>query len=73
MNRTSHARRLYVVEPSPEWHHPGKQSAGGAEPQPDDSTDEHEPAQSKSDIADLDARLAGMSVLLRLMLRAMKS
>jgi hypothetical protein len=63
---------LYVVEPSPDRH-----SAGEHEPQPDRSAGDHSAgehgAQSESEIADLDARLAGMSTLLRVALRLMKS
>ena len=43
-----------------------------AEPQLDGSAGEHEP-QSESEIADLDARLVGMAVLLRVTLRFMKA
>jgi hypothetical protein len=59
---TSHARRrLYVVESVPDQH-PDQHNAG-----------DHEPQQSESEIADLDARLTGMSMLLRMASRFMRS
>ena len=49
------ARRLYVVEPGTDLHADAKPRLdGGAD------EDEHEP-QSESEVADLDARLTGMS------------
>ena len=63
MTRTSRVRRLNVVEPSPAPHEPQKPPAADSEvPQPD-----------SADQADLDAALSGMSVLLRVALRLMRS
>jgi len=59
------ARRLYVVEPGTDLH-------ADAKPRLDGGADEHEP-QSESEVADLDARLTGMSMLLRMTVRFMKS
>jgi hypothetical protein len=67
-------RRLYVVEPNPERHHP-ERHADAQEPIPDQhSAGEHEPWSDRSadEIADLDARLTGMAMLLRTTLRFMK-
>ena len=71
---TSRARRLYVVKPSPDRHRPSRQSAGKPEPQPDRNVDEPELQSDRSadEIADLDARLVGMSMLLWMTARFMK-
>ena len=70
MTRTSRLRRLHVVvEPSPGQHEPQERFPRGPSP----GTSKNEVPSPNSDQADLDARLAGMAMLLRLALRLMKS
>jgi hypothetical protein len=69
MTRTSRARRrLHVVEPSPLQHEP--QEPSPREPPAEDS---EVSLPDSADAADLDAALTGMSLLLRVTLRLMKS
>jgi hypothetical protein len=63
--RTSRARRLNVVEPS--------LKRQGTEPQEPPAGVSEVPQPDSADAADMDARLAGMSMLLRTALRLMKS
>jgi hypothetical protein len=62
---TSRARRLNGVEPIPD-----RRSAGAEEPSPAVSSGASQPDSADPD---LDGALAGMSLLLRLPLRLMKS
>jgi hypothetical protein len=81
MPRTSRLRRrLHVVEPKPDWHGPGvclpvqlpiqePTPVGDSEvPQPPDGADDADQAAD-----DLDAISTGMSLLLRVALRLMRS
>jgi hypothetical protein len=67
MTGTSRVRRLHVVEPSPDQHEPQES------PREPSAGDNEAPLPDGTDAADLDAALTGMSVLLRVALRLMKS
>ena len=71
MTRTSRARHLNIVEPSPHRHGTDTQEPPAQEP-PAEISEVPQP-DSAADQADLDAALTGMSVLLRVALRLMKS
>ena len=66
MIRTSRLRRLHVVEPSPLQHEP-------KEPPREPPAGDSEASQPDSADPDIDAISTGMSLLLRLALRLMKS
>jgi hypothetical protein len=81
--RTSEAS-LYIVKPipDPDRHEPQEppaqkpsptQEPSTQEPSPPPAEESSTPAMDSDDRADLDARLIGMSVMLRMALRLMKS
>jgi len=71
MPRTSRLRRLHVVEPSPGQHEPQEPSSSA--PARVDEAPQPDSAGQADLVADLDARLSGMSVLLHMALRLMRS